>query len=73
MGVEHTIYCDGCSSIHVSVSTVTKARREGKRNGLVHRFNDKDLCPQCYKSYRDGVERLTSTQKGNKVAKNTSG
>jgi hypothetical protein len=60
MGVEHTIYCDGCSTILVSASSVTKARREGRRDKIVFRRGDKDLCQECN-------QRAASTQKGNKV------
>lgn len=48
MAVEHTIYCDGCSSILVAASSVGKARKEGRESGLVHRIGDKDYCTECY-------------------------
>jgi hypothetical protein len=46
MGVEHTIYCDQCSTILVSASSVTKARREGSRDKIVFRRDGKDLCKE---------------------------
>lgn len=64
MGVEHTIYCDGCSAILVSASSVTKARREGRRDKLVFSVNKKDLCSECAQRYRREIERLTTPQKG---------
>lgn len=62
MGVEYTIYCDDCSMILVSASSVAQARSEGRTTGLLHRVDKRDLCSKCYQRHIDDVARLTTTQ-----------